>query len=259
MAEVEVRKLSRAFNIIEGSKVKRQLLYSDLDLHVPSGQFAAIIGASGSGKSTLLHIIGMLDSLDDRRFRRVEDGSETRVPEVESSGQVLIDKVDVTQIRGSARSRFINRNIGFIFQLHHLIPELTALQNVALPMRIAGQSAAKANAQAHELMRQLELGEYVNKQPSVLSGGEKQRVAICRALANKPRVLLADEPTGSLHPTMKEDVMESFVALSRDREITIILVTHDVHSLYDADGRPRVDQLITLRDKQAEISRPERR
>lgn len=246
---IVVKDLNRTYNIVEDGHLKmQQQLYDDFDMHIQEGEFVAIVGDSGCGKSTLLNVIGMLDSLQDRRFVKVldkETNKEKSIPEVEGTGDILIKGKNITELSGNARSDFLNKNIGFIFQFHHLIPELTALQNVALPMRISGKSKKESNNRAMALLKEMDLSEYASKPPSVLSGGEKQRVAIARALVNKPSILLADEPTGSLHPKFKTDILNLFLKLNKDRGLTILMVTHDIGSLYDGK-RLKVDRIISL-------------
>jgi ABC-type lipoprotein export system ATPase subunit len=246
---IKVNKLNRNYNIIEGRTFKKQVIFNNLNIRVTPGEFVAVIGPSGCGKSTLLNIIGMLDSVSARDYVSVVNqasGKKESIPTVEGNGAIILNDQDVTYLKGSEKSEFLNKNIGFIFQFHHLIPELTALQNVALPMRIRGKSKKEANKQAQQLLEEMELGEYKSKKPTVLSGGEKQRVAIARALINNPKMLLADEPTGSLHPKMKQDILERFVKLNRDRNITILMVTHDLDSLYDDNKELKIDRLISL-------------
>ncbi|KHD07991.1 hypothetical protein PN36_08880 [Candidatus Thiomargarita nelsonii] len=246
---IKVNNLNRTYNLVEGKTFKKQIIYNNLSLRVTQGEFVAIVGPSGCGKSTLLNMIGMLDSVKDRDYVRVfneASGKKESIPTIEGNGQIILDGQDVTELKGDVKSEFINKNIGFIFQFHHLIPELTALQNVALPMRIQGKSKKEANKQAQHLLEEMELGEYKSKKPAVLSGGEKQRVAIARALINNPKMLLADEPTGSLHPKMKQDILEGFIKLNRDKNITILMVTHDLDSLYDDNQQLKIDRLISL-------------
>jgi len=244
-----VKNLSRTYNILEGKRLKmRQQLYDNFNMTIEEGQFVAIVGESGCGKSTLLNVIGMLDSLQDRRYVKFIDEltqKEKKIPQVEGSGQIFIDEQDITELYGNTRADYLNKNIGFIFQSHHLISELTALQNVALPMRIGGKSKKEAQTQAMTLLDEMDLHDDASKYPAVLSGGEKQRVAIARALINKPRILLADEPTGSLHPKFKEDILERFLRLNDEKNLTILMVTHDVGSLYK-DSQLKVNRIITI-------------
>lgn len=255
---VVVKNLSRTYNILEGKRLKmRQQLYDNFNMTVEEGQFVAIVGDNGCGKSTLLNIIGMLDSLQDRRYVKIIDKltkKEKKIPQVESSGHIFINEQDITALYGNARADYLNKHIGFIFQFHHLIPELTALQNVALPMRIGGKSKKVAQARAMVLLDDVGLHDDASKYPAVLSGGEKQRVAIARALTNQPRILLADEPTGSLHPEFKAEILELFLRLNREKNLTILMVTHDVGSLYEEsqlkvlyeESQLKVDRIISL-------------
>ncbi len=247
---IEVKKLTRIYNIIDGNQLKnRQILYQALDFNVAQGEFVAVIGPSGCGKTTLLNIIGGLDSLMDKNKIRAIDpknDKEMLIPESEGQGQILIDKEDIATLKGDKRADFINRNIGFIFQFHHLIPELNARQNVALPMKILGKSSREAHKRAEELLDEMGLSGAYEKKPAVLSGGEKQRVAIARSLANNPKILLADEPTGSLNPKLKNGIIELFCKLNKEKGITILLVTHDKNSLYDNQNNLKIDRFFKL-------------
>lgn len=195
---IEIKKLTRMYNITDGTELKEpQVLYQDLTLSIKAGEFISIVGPSGCGKTTLLNIIGGLDSLREKGKLKVIDpktGKEKTIPQAEGDGQILINNEDIALLKGNKKAEFINKYIGFIFQFHHLIPELTALQNVALPMKIQGRSNKEANKRAYELLLEMGLENGANKTPAVLSGGEKQRVAIARALINDPKILLADEP-----------------------------------------------------------------
>ncbi|MCI5190599.1 MAG: ABC transporter ATP-binding protein [Candidatus Electrothrix sp. AS4_5] len=253
---IVVENLTRTYNIVEENHLKmRQQLYAGFNMNIKAGEFVAIVGDSGCGKSTLLNIIGMLDSLQDRRHVRILDPKtqkEINIPQVEGSGNIFIDEQNITELYGNARSDYLNKNIGFIFQFHHLIPELTALQNVALPLQINGKSKKEAYKRAKTLLEEMDLEDYSSKLPAVLSGGEKQRVAIARALANSPKLLLADEPTGSLHPKFKSDILDLFLRLNKDKNITILMVTHDVNSLYGEQDNLKVDRILSL-DKSSAI------
>lgn len=247
---IQVKNLTRIYNIRDGNNLRdRQLLYRNMSFTVAEGEFVAIVGPSGCGKTTLLNIIGGLDSLKDKKILKLYDaeaGKEIHVPEAEGDGEIFIDNQDISKLKGNRKAEFINRSIGFIFQFHHLIPELTALQNVALPMRIQGKSVKEANRRAHELLAEMEMGKDIDKKPAVLSGGEKQRVAIARALINNPKILLADEPTGSLHLEKKEEIIELFCKMNRERNVTVLLVTHDRKTLYDKKRKLRVNRLFKL-------------
>lgn len=187
-------------------EVRRQVLRG-VDLEVGPGDTVAVVGPSGSGKSTLLNILGALDTAD--------------------AGTVRIDGVDVSSSRPSALAGFRNRSLGFVFQFHQLLPDFTAIENVIMPGRIAGRSAASLQAEGLELLDQVGLRDRAADFPQQLSGGERQRVAICRALVLEPPVLLADEPTGNLDAASGEQVLELLGGLRRRRGTTMVLVTHN--------------------------------
>jgi putative ABC transport system ATP-binding protein len=191
-----------------------------VDLVVPAGQVMAITGPSGSGKSTLLGLVAGLDS--------------------PSTGQIEIDGIDITSLDEDALARLRGRRIGFVFQFFHLLPSLTALENVLIPMEIAGVSGARARALA--LLQEVGLSERGHHYPSQLSGGEQQRVAIARALANDPPLLLADEPTGNLDSGTGRHVIDLLLEINRSRGTTLVLVTHDPELAAVADAA------IALRD-----------
>jgi putative ABC transport system ATP-binding protein len=172
---------------------------------IPRGQFVAIVGPSGSGKSTLLGLIAGLDA--------------------PSSGAVLIDGIDITRLDEDALARLRGEKIGFVFQFFHLIPSLTAHENVAVPMEIAG--VADASRRAHVLLEEVGLTGRSHHYPSQLSGGEQQRVALARALANDPAIVLADEPTGNLDSANGRHIMDLLQSIHRSRGATLVLVTHD--------------------------------
>jgi len=191
-----------------------------LTITIPRGQFVAIVGPSGSGKSTLLGLIAGLDS--------------------PSSGSVLIDGVDITKLDEDGLAKLRGEKIGFVFQFFHLIPSLTAHENVAVPMEIAG--VADASARARKLLEEVGLTERGHHYPSQLSGGEQQRVALARALANDPPIVLADEPTGNLDSSNGRHIMDLLRHVHRNRGATLVLVTHDRELAAQADAR------IVLRD-----------
>ena len=176
-----------------------------LDLHVPNGQCLAIIGPSGSGKSTLLGLIAGLDS--------------------PSTGQITIDGRDITALGEDALSQLRGEQIGFVFQFFHLVPSLTALENIQVPMEIAGRRDARLRAQG--LLDEVGLHDRGHHYPAQLSGGEQQRIAIARALANDPPLILADEPTGNLDSTTGRQVIDLLLGINRSRGTTLVLVTHD--------------------------------
>lgn len=178
-----------------------------IDLIVSNSQIITILGASGAGKSTLLHIIGTLDKPD--------------------KGEVVIDDVSLFQLNDNALSEYRNRHIGFVFQFHHLLPEFTAVENVALPALIAGKPKKEAMARAKELLDYLKLAERFEHKPSQLSGGEQQRVAVARALVNDPKLILADEPSGNLDSENARKLHELFFNLRDQFHHTFIIVTHN--------------------------------
>lgn len=201
----------RAREIVKGYRTTAGYLpiLRDLELEVAAGEMVAVVGASGVGKSTLLHVLGTLDR-----------------PE---SGQVEICGEDVFRYAEEPLRRFRNRTLGFVFQFHHLLPEFSALENVAMPLRIARVAEGPARARAAELLAEVGLQARADHVPSTLSGGEQQRVAVARALAQDPRVLLADEPTGNLDRETGDRLHELLRRLNRDRGLTVLAVTHNLH------------------------------
>ena len=194
-----------------------------LDFSIPSGQFVAIVGPSGSGKSTLLGLLAGLDS--------------------PTTGEVLVDGTDITKLGEDDLARLRGANIGFVFQFFHLVPSLTAFENILVPMEIARRRDAVARAR--QLLDEVGLADRGHHYPSQLSGGEQQRVAIARALANDPPIVLADEPTGNLDTTTGRHVLELLLNVRKSRQTTMILVTHDAELAALADAR------LVLRDGRA--------
>lgn len=178
-----------------------------VDLHVEKGEIVSIVGPSGAGKTTLLQILGTLDKPD--------------------KGEVIIDGTNVSRLSDKELARFRNRQIGFIFQFHQLLPEFTALENVMIPALIAGEDQHAARKRAAEILAQLKLADRLEHKPAELSGGEKQRVAAARALINQPAVILADEPSGSLDSANKQELHKLLFELRADFGQTIVIVTHD--------------------------------
>ncbi len=178
-----------------------------VSLDVERGEILSIVGASGAGKSTLLQIIGTLMEPD--------------------SGSVTIDGVSTRGMNESELSEFRNKRVGFVFQFHHLLEEFTALENVMMPMLIAGEKHSHAERRAAELLDMVQMSHRMTHRPSALSGGEQQRVAIARALVNNPSVVLADEPTGNLDTATREDIQRLFFELRERTQQTFIIVTHD--------------------------------
>ncbi len=178
-----------------------------IDLSIGKGEVVSIVGPSGAGKTTLLQIMGTLDTVD--------------------TGSVVIDGVDVTRLDEKEMSRFRNLRLGFVFQFHQLLPEFSALENVMMPCLIAGKTEKQAKLRATELLDYLGLAERADHKPSELSGGEKQRVAVARALANNPAVVFADEPSGSLDSQNKTELHKLFFDLRDKFGQTFVIVTHD--------------------------------
>ena len=178
-----------------------------IDLHINRGEVVSIVGPSGAGKTTLLQIMGTLDRPD--------------------SGSVLIDSVNVTTLSNKKLADFRNRHIGFVFQFHQLLPEFTALENIMIPAYIAGTSQKTAKQRAQELLQFMGLADRASHKPSELSGGEKQRIAVARALVNNPSVILADEPSGSLDSKNKQELHQLFFDLRDQFGQTFVIVTHD--------------------------------
>ncbi len=179
----------------------------DLQLEVAAGEAVAIVGQSGAGKSTLLHVLGTLDR--------------------PSAGRVLFDGVDLFGLSERDQALFRNRELGFIFQFHHLLPDFSAMENVMMPALIRGLSAAEAEGRARTVLERVGLGARLTHKPGELSGGEQQRVAVARAVALSPRVILADEPTGNLDPVTGAEVQGLLLELNREQQITLIIVTHN--------------------------------
>lgn len=178
-----------------------------VDLTVARGEIVALVGASGAGKSTLLQILGTLDEPD--------------------KGEIWFEGEAIHLMKESKRATFRNEKLGFVFQFHHLLPEFNAIENIALPSLIAGMERSKAHARAAELLAYMGLSDRANHRPAQLSGGEQQRVAVARALMNKPQLILADEPTGNLDSANSERLYELFVQLARDFQLGFLVTTHN--------------------------------
>lgn len=207
-------------NIIKSYGTLRVL--RGIDLVIPDREVVAVTGASGAGKSTLLHILGTLDIPD--------------------SGEILYDGENIARYPAGKLSAFRNRNIGFVFQFHHLLPEFTALENICIPAWIKGDSRREATRKATALLELLGLEERASHKPSELSGGEQQRVSVARALINSPRAVLADEPSGNLDSQTRNELHRLFFRLRDELLQTFVIVTHD------AELAAMSDRKITLSD-----------
>jgi lipoprotein-releasing system ATP-binding protein len=194
----------------------------NVNLKIERGQFVAIVGPSGSGKSTLMHLIGLLDT--------------------PSSGTLLIDRNDVTKMSDKERSRMRNRMLGFVFQYHHLLPDFTALENVIMPLLIAGKNTKEATGIAEKLLKEVGLEDRMDHRPGELSGGQNQRVAVARALSCSPAIVLGDEPTGNLDTKTGDMIYELLRHLNKKYNQTFIVVTHN------EDLASKADKIIMLVD-----------
>ena len=196
---ITIKNIKKSFGSLEVLK--------GIDLSIEKGEIVSIVGPSGAGKTTLLQIIGTLDRPD--------------------SGSVYVDSVDVTSLSQKKLSDFRNRHIGFVFQFHQLLPEFTAIENIMIPAYISGVNTKEARRRAEELLQFMGLSDRAKHKPNELSGGEKQRVAVARALVNNPDVILADEPSGSLDSKNKEELHQLFFDLRDKYGQTFVIVTHD--------------------------------
>jgi len=193
-----------------------------LDLVLNRGQLVTIVGPSGCGKSTLLHILGTLDQADQ--------------------GAIELEGVNLNTLSGAALAKFRNQKIGFVFQFHHLLPEFTALENVSIPAWIAGRKRTEVNQEATELLGKLGLKDRITHKPGQLSGGEQQRVAVARALINRPSIVLADEPTGNLDGVHAGELHSLFHSLKNELGQTFLIVTHN------KELAAQSDRVLTMRD-----------
>ena len=213
---IEVKNISKSFGLDE----KPLKVLNDLSLNMQEGETLGLVGASGSGKSTLLHIICGLENPD--------------------SGKVIIKDQDITKLDADQKSLFRNREIGFVYQFHHLLPDLTTLENVALPALLSGKNQEEAFKNSLTLLEQVNLQVKKNNKPNELSGGERQRVAIARAMSNNPSCLIMDEPTGNLDKENAENFMNLLMDMVSTRKINLIVATHD------NNVSSRLDRLLSL-------------
>jgi lipoprotein-releasing system ATP-binding protein len=200
-----------------------------IEMEVREGEITSVVGASGVGKSTLLHILGTLDR--------------------PSRGEIEIDGENVLTMNGVRLAKFRNRRLGFVFQFHHLLPEFSAWENVAIPQLIAGLPLSKAKKRAYELLGQVKLRERSEHSPSQLSGGEQQRLAVARALANQPKLVLADEPSGNLDKASSEELHNLIWELNRTKGQVFVLVTHDEELAHKANRVYRLREGVLTEEK----------
>ena len=219
---IQLRGITKSFGSLQVLK--------GIDLDIERGEVVSIVGPSGAGKTTLLQIMGTLDRAD--------------------SGSVVINGTDISRLSQKALARFRNQEIGFVFQFHQLLPEFTALENVMIPALIAGRSHKEARKRAEELLAFMALSDRATHKPAELSGGEKQRVAVARALVNKPAVVLADEPSGSLDSANKAELYALFFRLRDEMGQTFVIVTHDEQLA------ATTDRIIQMRDGQIGVEQP---
>ena len=213
---ISIESIDKSFG--EGDEILQVFKNFSLSLH--QGESIGLVGASGSGKSTLLHIICGLDRPD--------------------SGSVKIQGIDITELNYDERSKLRNKEIGFVYQFHHLLPELTALENIVLPALLAGTNQAEAIKNASLLLEQVNLSGKENNTPNELSGGERQRVAIARAMSNNPSCLIMDEPTGNLDTKNVENFMTLLMDMVSIKNVTLLIATHDTKV------SSRLDRLLSL-------------
>lgn len=216
---LSLKGLTRTYKVGDGRTLE---VLKGVDLELRAGEVVGLIGPSGSGKSSLLHCVGLLETSEE--------------------AHLSIDGEDFTQASDAARTRARLHKIGFVYQFHHLLPEFTAVGNVALPQRVLGKSVREAEARARDLLVQLGLGERLDHQPTQLSGGEQQRVAIARALVNGPRLLLADEPTGNLDPQTSKQVFDALRDIVHKQGVAALIATHNL------ELARHMDRVVSLKE-----------
>lgn len=225
---IEIKGIKKSFGTLQVLK--------GIDLHIRKSEVVAVVGPSGAGKTTLLQILGTLDKADE--------------------GSLCIDGTDVSMLKGNKLSAFRNAHIGFVFQFHQLLPEFTAVENVMLPALIAGKSRSAAKAEAESLLQFMNLADRADHKPAQLSGGEKQRVAVARALINRPGVILADEPSGSLDSKNKEELHRLFFQLREKMGQTFVIVTHDEQLASLTDRTIHIHDGLLVREDQNQTVLP---
>lgn len=225
MKVIEVTNLKKIYN---GSEVKVNAL-NGIDLSVEEGEFTAIVGPSGSGKTTFLNMLGGLDMPTD--------------------GEIRVGGTDISRLSSSQLIDFRLRNIGFVFQAYNLIPVLTAIENVEFIMQLQGVPKKEREARAQELLHQVGLGDRMNSRPSKLSGGQQQRVAVARALASKPKFVLADEPTANLDSKSTDNLLDMMEELNRKEQVTFIFSTHDQRVVHKARRVITIEDGLVISDE----------
>lgn len=222
---IDIKNITKSFGSLQVLK--------GIDLHIDKGEIVSIVGPSGAGKTTLLQIIGTLDKPD--------------------TGTVIVDGIEVNGLSTNKLSRFRNEHLGFVFQFHQLLPEFTAIENIMIPAYIAGKKQSDARERAEELLQFMGLENRAKHKPNELSGGEKQRVAVARALMNNPAVILADEPSGSLDTKNKEELHKLFFDLRDKFGQTFVIVTHDEGLAQTTDRTIKMkDGLLEIEDRSQE-------
>jgi putative ABC transport system ATP-binding protein len=224
MASVQVKNVRKVYR----RDTQEIPVLDGISLDIAEGDFVALMGPSGSGKTTLLNLIGGIDR--------------------PTSGEVVVDGTDISRMNGKALARWRSRNIGFIFQLYNLIPVLTALQNVELPLLLEKMSGSERKRRATTALELVGLGDRLRHFPRQLSGGQEQRVAIARAVVSDPAVLLADEPTGDLDRKSGEEILQLLARLNREFKKTILMVTHDPHAAERANRVLQLDKGVLSRE-----------
>ncbi|MBL1242175.1 MAG: ABC transporter ATP-binding protein [OCS116 cluster bacterium] len=217
---LSLKNIKRAF----GTDDAELLIFEDLNIEIKQGELVALVGQSGSGKSSLLHIAGLLDT--------------------PNKGEIIINDAHCNDLTDAQRTEIRRHEIGFIYQFHHLLPEFTALENVAVPLRLNGNNKADAHKQAAEILHTLGMGPRLTHFPAELSGGEQQRVAIARAFAINPSLILADEPTGNLDPATADHVYDEFYKLAREQNMSALIATHNM------DLAAKMDRVFILENGQ---------
>jgi lipoprotein-releasing system ATP-binding protein len=216
---LELAEIEKSYNLGKPSEVT---VLSGATLEVKVGEVVALVAPSGAGKSTLLHIAGLLDTPDQ--------------------GSVALGGLNMVGLSDRARTQARRNDVGFIYQFHHLLPEFTALENIVIPQLANGVPEVKATAHAMELLDHVGVADRASHRPAALSGGQQQRVAFCRALANQPKLLLADEPTGNLDPETSEQVFAALMALVRDTGLAALIATHNLDLAARMDRTVRLDK-----------------